>query len=179
MWWNPSVTTNNLAIAWIYPLKQNGCIVQIEELRYPLSILSGLLISFAIWQTLRERWKSTELHTVSDIGDRERRHLERQIRRRIQIGFLVGLSGFGIFLGTFMPSTGSWFSWFLLTWFLTFLFLFWTMLLGVIDAVSIQMYFGSLNRDVASEAAKLRYEMMKKIKEEKERESSNQEDKKP
>lgn len=153
--------------------------MQIEELRYPLSIISGLLISFAIWQTLRERRKSAELKTVSDIGERERRHLERQIRRRIQIRFLVGLSGVGIFLGAFMPSSGAWFSWFLVTWFLTFLFLFWTMLLGMVDAVSIQMYFGSLNRDMASEAAKLRYEMMKKIKEEKDKESSNQKDEKP
>lgn len=147
-----------------------------ESIRYPILIISGLMISFGICQTLRFRNSWLDVAKHEDVEKRDRLFYERQYRRRMQIGFLIILSGLGIFIGFHLPITDNWKYFFLCTWFLTFLFICWTVLLAILDIISIKMYFARIQRSVNSEAAKLRYEMYHKAKSEKQENPKNSEE---
>lgn len=88
---------------------------------------------------------------------REELFMIRQFRRRRQIGFLIALSGFFIFFGILIPVQKDFLYLHIFVWFLAFGSLFWTMLIALIDIVSIRLFFRKEyeeNKDFLSDGKK-------------------------
>lgn len=103
--------------------------------------------------------------------DSERIFLRRQYRRRLQISVLIGISGLCMFLGLHVSHITQPMR-FLLAWGLAIIFLSWTILLALVDVMSIRLYFKRVRNKNLVEELKIRYELEKKIKENEERSSS-------
>ena len=129
--------------------------------------LSAFAIGYAIWQ-LRVLTKSLRTLQSREQEERDRIFLGRQHRRRIQISVLIGICGLCMFAGIHFSSETQK-GLFALSWALAILFIFWTILLALVDAMSIRMHFGRIHSRNLAEEAKYRYQLeqeMKKLEQE-------------
>ena len=132
-------------------------------------LLSAFAVGYAVWQSivLTQSLKSLQ---SQDQEKWDRVFQRRQHRRRIQISILIGICGLCMFAGVhFSHETQK--GLFAISWALAVLFISWTMILALVDAMSIRMHFRRIhNRNIAEET-KYRYqleqEMKKRQKEEK------------
>ena len=125
--------------------------------------LSAFAIGYAVWQSIVLS-KSLRALRTQELEKRELAFHQRQHRRRIQISVLIGICGLCIFAGIhFSHETQKVF--FLLAWALAVLFISWTVLLALVDALSIRMHFRRhQNRNLAEEM-KYRYQLEQAMKE--------------
>ncbi|MGL6226800.1 MAG: hypothetical protein ACRC10_09270 [Thermoguttaceae bacterium] len=89
--------------------------------------------------------------------DREGRFQERQARRRLQIGMLTILVSLCVLGGTYIPFK-PYILLFSLSWLFVIFFLFWTILLAVIDMTSIRLHYGQMERKKAFENLRMQLE---------------------
>lgn len=133
-----------------------------------LLLISAFAIASAIWQS-RVLYASIRSLDESQENSREVNFTKRQLRRRIQMALLIGASGVCMFFGLHLSHVNSP-GWFVLSWGLAMLFLFWTMLLAVVDMMSIRMYFKREQSKNLAEELKIRRELEKEIKARREKE---------
>ncbi|MCL2304745.1 MAG: hypothetical protein FWC43_05320 [Planctomycetaceae bacterium] len=123
---------------------------------------SAFAIGYAVWQSITLTKSLRTLQTLEQ-EERERVFKRRQHRRRIQISVLIGICGLCMFAGThFSHETQP--GLFALSWALAILFIFWTILLALVDALSIRMHFGRIHRRNLAEEAKYRYQLEQEMK---------------
>lgn len=103
--------------------------------------IAGLIISIAIWQFQVIRIDVVILKGKKNIT-REQRFQLRQGRRRLQMHGLLGLAGLCMLVGIYIPHLYYPLYWFL-AWLLTIIFTLWTMMLALIDSLSIKLFFHS------------------------------------
>ena len=130
-------------------------------------LLSAFAIGYAVWQSI-VLGKSLRTLESRGLEKWDRVFQRRQHRRRIQISVLIGICGLCMFAGIhFSHVTQP--KLFAISWAFAVLFISWTMLLALVDAMSIRMHFKRIhNRNVAEET-KYRYKLeqeMKKLKQE-------------
>ena len=124
--------------------------------------LSAFAIGYAIWQSM-VLTKSLRTLQWREQGERDRVFLQRQYRRRIQISVLIGICGLCMFAGIhFSHETQK--GLFALSWGLAILFIFWTILLALVDAMSIRMHFRRIHSRNIAEEAKYRYQLEQEMK---------------
>jgi hypothetical protein len=139
------------------------------QTQFFFSIIAGLMIVFAIWHS-RLWWLSLlDFKQKSvNLSQRTSVFIGRQHRRRIQMSVLIGLSGVFMILGIHL-SPRNHIAMFILSWFFTVGFLFWTILLAAIDVISISLFYSPSRRRNAAEQAEIRGMLEHNAKEELER----------
>lgn len=130
-------------------------------------LLSAFAIGYAIWQ-LRILFFS--LRTI-ETQEEEKGNLifrKRQIRRRIQISILIGICGVCMFFGMHFSHLEHP-SWFVLSWALAILTISWTIVLAIVDVISIQLHYKKwVNRNLAEEY-KWKYKLEQELRKEQEK----------
>ena len=127
-----------------------------------------MMIMFGLWQYVAQRWKMLELDKASADADtregptREERFQYRQARRRQQIGVLTGIAGTAIFAILLMPPRPVLF---VIAVLIVVGCLCWTMLIALIDIMSIRLYYGREQRLNAEETNRLQRELQKHLQE--------------
>lgn len=117
------------------------------------SFLAILGLVFGIGQFRFHLRRYHFLRVAVQQTDREGRFQERQSRRRLQIGVLTILISLCVLGGTYIPYH-SYILFFSLSWLLAIFFLFWTMLLAIIDMTSIRLHYEQIARKKAFEELK-------------------------
>ena len=124
-------------------------------------VLAAFAISYAIWQYRVISRSICELNSSTDLEKWDTVFRGRQLRRRLQISVLIGLCGVCMFAGTiFSPVKNAGF--FVLAWGLATLFISWTVLLAIVDIMSINLHYKRINSKIKADEAKLRYELQQK-----------------
>lgn len=122
-------------------------------------LISAVAIASAIWH-FRVFYALFRSIDATQERSRESNYVRRQLRRRIQIAMLIGVSGVCMFFGVHLSHTKSP-GWFVLTWGLAMVFLIWTMLLAMVDMMSIRLHFRRARSKNIAEELKIRYELEK------------------
>jgi len=131
--------------------------------------LSAFAIGYAVWQSM-VLTKSFRALEPQEHEKREHLFQRRQHRRRIQISVLIGICGLCMFAGVhFSHETQK--GYFVLSWALAMLFISWTILLALVDALSIRMHFKRIQNYNTIEEAKYRYQLEQAMKEQKKKEN--------
>ena len=134
--------------------------------------LAAFAIGYAVWQSF-VLGRSLRSIDSREPEKGERVFQRRQHRRRIQISILIGICGACMFAGVhFSHETHK--GYFALSWALATLFISWTMLLALVDAMSIRLHFKRIhNRNIAEES-KFRYQLEQEMKKQEKRDSVNE-----
>ena len=135
--------------------------------------LAAFAIGYAIWQYRVISRSILELESSSGLEKGEGVFRGRQLRRRLQISALIGLCGACMFVGTLL-SPAKYAGFFVLAWGLATLFIFWTILLAMVDIMSINLHFKRIGSKIKADEAKLRYELEQKCKQDIEKHKSQQ-----
>jgi len=133
--------------------------------------LSAFTIGYAIWQSI-VLTKSLRVLQSLEQEKWDRVFKLRQHRRRIQISALIGICGLCMFAGIHFShetQTGL----FVLSWGLAILFIFWTILLALVDAMSIRMHFRRIHSRNIAEETKYRYQLEQEMKKREQEEKNN------
>lgn len=111
-----------------------------------LSICTVLLAA-SLWLIWSHWERLAAVEADEKLEERERNHLRRRYRRRIQTSTMLGVVGVAILGGRLFPPDASGLAgvvyWLCLT-----LLVLWMALLGLADVISTRLYFGRLRRDV-------------------------------
>jgi len=125
-------------------------------------LLSAFAIGYAVWQSIVLA-KSLRVLATQEQEKWDRVFKRRQHRRRIQISVLIGICGLCMFAGVhFSHETQKGF--FALSWALAILFIFWTMILALVDAMSIRMHYKRIHNHNIAEETKYRYQLEQEMK---------------
>ncbi|MGL6195717.1 MAG: hypothetical protein ACRC2T_12950 [Thermoguttaceae bacterium] len=134
-----------------------------EHVQVAFFLLIVFAISFAIWQTRSLSFSLRQLKDNDDVSKGEEIFLRRQYRRRIQISILIGLCGICMFAGMgFSPAKSP--NYFVFSWALAILFIFWTMILACLDFFSIKMHYKRISNKNIAEEMKLKYQLEQEMK---------------
>jgi len=134
-------------------------------------LLAAFTIGYAIWQSIA-LLKSLRVLDTLEQEKWDRVFQRRQHRRRIQISVLIGICGLCMFAGLhFSHETQP--GLFAISWAFAILFIFWTILLALVDAMSIRMHFKRLQNRNLAEETKYRYQLDQEIKKLKNEEMTN------
>ena len=108
---------------------------------------------------------------------REAAFLRLQGRRRLQMHFLLGLAGFCMLAGIYIPPQNHLTTWSLF-WLLSIIFICWAMLLALVDYVSIRLFFGVTSQKADIERMRLEFELRRALEEKKanQKEEENKEE---
>ncbi|MDR1494253.1 MAG: hypothetical protein LBT05_16275 [Planctomycetaceae bacterium] len=126
------------------------------------------MITCAIWFVQRLWQTLGKVHDEQNFGNLSQRSgafLNRQFRRRIQIAAMIGTSGFLMAIGACI-SIKTFPKMFIFIWGLAVLFLLWSIIIAVIDAVSISVHYNRIRHQQIAEQIRSRYELEKKRQEE-------------
>ena len=125
------------------------------------------MMAFGLWQYHVQRRKGLALGAEKKADHREERDRlfqYRQARRRQQIGLLTGIAGLAVFVGIGTLPHKEWITWSLLAWLLVLGCLCWTVLIALIDIMSIRLYYSRESRLDAEEAGRLQQEFQERLK---------------
>lgn len=131
---------------------------------YVILAIAALMITCAIW-FVRRLWVAlVAMQDDEELPQRSRTFFSRQFRRRIQIAAMIGLSG--VFLvGAALIPPQRFPKLFIVFGSIAVLLLLWSILVAVVDVISINMFFGRSRHWDEAQRAKLRYEIEKRIRE--------------
>lgn len=109
--------------------------------------ISTVLLAASLWLIWWHWERLAAVESDEKLEGRERDHLRRRYRRRIQTSTLLGVVGVAILGGRLFPPDQARLAnviyWFCLT-----LLVLWMALLGVADIIATRLYFGRLRRNV-------------------------------
>lgn len=135
--------------------------------KFGFLLLSAFAVGYAIWQV------RNLLYSLRSVDTRKNEKWDivfrkRQIRRRIQISILIGICGVCMFFGLHISHLERP-SWFVLSWALAILTISWTIVLAVVDFVSIQMHFKRWESRKLAEEYKWKQKIEEEIRKEQEK----------
>lgn len=131
---------------------------------YVILAIAALMITSAIWFARRLWVGLVAMQDDEELPQRSRTFFSRQFRRRIQIAIMIGLSG--VFLvGAALIPPQRFPKLFIFFGAVAVLLLLWSILIAVIDVISINMFFGRSRHWDEAQRAKLKYEIEKRLRE--------------
>jgi hypothetical protein len=131
---------------------------------YVILTIAALMITSAIWFA---RWLWVGLVAMQDdeeLPQRSRTFFSRQFRRRIQIAAMIGLSGVFLVVTALIPPQ-QFPKLFVFFGSVSILLLLWSILIAVIDVISINIFFGRSRHWGEAQRTKLKYEIEKHLRE--------------
>jgi len=136
----------------------------VVEMQYVILAIAALMITSAIWFARRLWVALVAMQDDEELPQRSRTFFSRQFRRRIQIAAMIGLSGiFLVIVALISPQRSP--KLFIVFGSLSVLLLLWSILIAVLDVISINMFFSRSRNWDEAQRAKLRYELEKQFRE--------------
>jgi len=140
-----------------------------------LLAIAALMITSAIWFARRLWAALVAMQDDGGLPQRSRTFFRRQFRRRIQIAAMIGMSGVMLVAAVLTPPETSP-KLFLVFASLSVFLLLWSILIAMLDVVSISMFYRRSRHWDEAQRAKIRYELKQKLREMQEENSSPRED---
>ncbi|MDR1383921.1 MAG: hypothetical protein LBJ67_08775 [Planctomycetaceae bacterium] len=134
------------------------------------------MITCAVWFAQRLWQTLGKVHQETNSGNLSQRSgvfLNRQFRRRIQVAVMIGLSGFFMAVGACIP-TKNHPKVFILLWGLAILLLLWSIVIAVIDAISVSVHYSRIHHQQIAEQIRVQYELEKKRQEQRDAHNQNE-----
>ena len=145
---------------FFYSVNRKESAIENSTIKTISLIISGFLISCAIWQIRELLRKKQVLNADRQMARRTKVFFLHQNRRRIQINAMLGIVGVLMLIGMYIPIE-DFPGYSAAVWFLVILFIFWIMLLAFIDYCSIRLHYSNMDRRYGAEQIQLRYELEK------------------
>lgn len=120
-----------------------------------------VLVAVSLWLIWAHWERSAAVEADESLENRQRDHLRRRYRRRIQTSTMLGVVGVAILGGRLFPPDQSGLA-FIIYWFCVALLVLWMALLAMADIVSTRLYFGRLRRDVEIQRTALEAQLRRK-----------------
>ena len=133
-------------------------------MQYVILAIAALMITSAIWFARRLWVGLVAMQDDEELPQRSRTFFSRQFRRRIQIAAMIGLSGIFLVAIALIPYQRAP-KLFIVFGSLSVLLLLWSILIAVVDIISINMFFSRSRNWDEAQRAKLRYELEKQFRE--------------
>ena len=120
-----------------------------------------VLVAASLWLIWAHWERSAAVEADESLENRQRDHLRRRYRRRIQTSTMLGVVGVAILGGRlFPPDQGG--AALIIYWSCVALLVLWMALLAMADIVSTRLYFGRLRRDVEVQRTVLEAQLRRK-----------------